>query len=58
MTGGVMNRPKLIFCESCKESKPWSTIYAGLQSRGVLMAVCPSCAKYLDRKDKEQLENG
>ena len=44
--------PKLIFCECCKEMKPWSTIYHGLQSRGELWAVCPACKKYLDQKDR------
>lgn len=48
-----MNRPKLIFCECCGEKKPWSTIYRGLQSRGRLMAVCPVCKEYLERKDRE-----
>lgn len=48
-----MERPKLIFCECCKEMKPWSTFYRGLQSRGELTAVCPACKEYLERKDKK-----
>jgi hypothetical protein len=48
-----MNRPELIFCECCGERKPWSTIYRGLLSRGKLMAVCPACKEYLERKEKE-----
>ena len=49
----MMKRPELIFCECCFERKPWSTIYRGLQSRGNVMAVCPSCKEYLERKDRE-----
>ena len=48
-----MEKPKPIFCECCGEKKPWSTIYHGLQSRGKLMAVCPACKEYLERKDRE-----
>lgn len=43
----------LVLCEYCGEYKPWSTIYRGLQSRGNIMAVCPACKEYLERKDKE-----
>lgn len=45
--------PKPIFCECCKEMKPWSTLYRGLQSRGELMAVCPACKEHLEQLDKE-----
>lgn len=48
-----MKSLKLIFCECCGEMKPWSTIYKGMQSKGNLMAVCPGCKEYLERKDKE-----
>ena len=52
-----MEKLKPIFCECCGEKKPWSTIYHGLQSRGKLMAVCPACKEYLERKDME-VQNG
>lgn len=44
---------KLIFCECCKEMKPWSTLYRGLQSRGELTAVCPACKGLLEQLDRE-----
>ena len=43
----------LVLCECCGEYKHWSTLYRGWQSRGNLMAVCPACKEYLERKDKE-----
>ena len=48
-----MESPELIFCECCGKMKPWSTLYHGLQSRGYLIAVCPACKEYLERKDKD-----
>lgn len=53
--GDIMKHkePILILCECCGKYKHWSTIYRGLQSRGNLMAVCPACKEYLERKDKE-----
>ena len=49
--------PQLVFCESCRQYKPWSTFYMGLQSEGRLMAVCPACKKHFEQLDKEAKTN-